>query len=213
MSAPVPVRPTPGRRALAPLLIVLGGLAIGLPILTFIVRSDDSPTERAFFDPAAPCAGADRQMWPGSYPELEARIPAAVAGVAPDQVDSGRFCSEETLGSIYRAGITEVRFAGGRWSIGTSAGLELGAFSAPGLTAKLQADEYRRSAEAQQGVSVTVAREEPVESRPGYRLELARGDSRQVIVVWPSADGEVVQSVIGVDVKDELIGEAIAAFG
>ena len=31
-------------------------------------------------------------------------------------------------------------------------------------------------------------------------------------MVWPSADGRVVQSVIGVGVKDELITEAIAAF-
>ena len=85
-------------------------------------------------------------------------------------------------------------------------------FSAPGLTARAQADEYRRSAGANQSVTVTGAREELIDGRPGYRLELTRGDTRQAIVVWSSADGRVVQSVVGVGVKDELIAEAIAAF-
>lgn len=213
MSRPVLLPGGPrGRRVVGPLFLVLVGLAIGLPILWAIVRSGDSPTEMASFDPAVPCGGADRQMWPGSYPELEARIPREVAGVPPDRVDSGRFCSEERLGAIYESGITEVRFAGGQWSVGDSSGLELGVFSAPGLTAKAQADEYRRSAEASEGVTVTAARDERVDGRDGYRLELARGNSRQVIVVWPSADGRVIQGVIGLDVRDELIDEAIAAF-
>jgi len=213
MSQPVPLPGgARGRRVVGPLFFVLVGLAIALPIVMFVVRSGDSPTEMASFDPGAPCAGADRQMWPGTFPELEARIPGEVAGVAPDRVDSGRFCSEMTLGSIYRSGITEVRFAGGQWPIGAETGLQLGVFSAPGLTVRAQADEYRRSAEANQGVTVALAREERIDGRPGYRLELTRSGSRQVIVVWPSADSAVVQSVIGVDVKDELVAEAIAAF-
>jgi hypothetical protein len=213
MSRPAPVPGSPrGRRAAGPLFVVLVGIAIALPILALLARSNDRPAEMASFDPAAACAGADRQMWPGSYPVLEARIPRTVAGVAPDRVDSGRFCSEKTLGSIHASGISEVRFGGGRWSVGDSSGLELGVFSAPGLTATALAEWYRTSAEASEGVAVTAARDELVAGRAGYRLELARGDSRQVIVVWPSADGRVVQSVIGLDVKDGLISEAIAAF-
>ena len=208
---PVPVRPR-GRRAVAPLFFVLVGMAIALTILAFFVRADDDAPRMAAFDPAAPCAGADRQMWPGSYPELEARVPSAIAGVPPDRVDSGRFCSAATLGSLYESGIAEVRFAGGRWAIGDASSLELSVYAAQGLTAKAQADELRRSAEANEGVTVTAAGGRVIDGRAGYRLELARGGSRQVIVVWPSADGRVVQVAIGVDVKDELIEEAMAAF-
>lgn len=212
MPQPAPGAGRPrGRRAAAPLFFVLVGMAIAVPLLAFLARADEGPAEIASFDPAAPCAGADRQMWPGSYPELEARIPREVAGVAPERVDSGRFCSERTLGSIYRSGIREVRFAGGHWPIGEASALEVGVYAAPGLTARGQADEYRRSATATDGVAVVEARDEQVGGRAGYWLELARGSSRQVIVVWPSADGQVVFGVSGLDVKDELIEAAVAA--
>jgi hypothetical protein len=187
-------------------------MAVALPLLAFVNRSGDGSSGLASFDPAAPCAGVDRQMWPGSYPALEARIPSAVAGVAPDRVDSGRFCSERTLGSIHRAGITEVRFAGGRWSIGDGSALELGVYQAPGLTAAAQAAEYERSAATGGEVTVTAVRDVVVDGRPGHRLELAHGDARQVIIIWPSADGTAVQSVTGLAVTDELIDQAIAAF-
>jgi hypothetical protein len=213
MSQPAPQQPRPrGRRAAAPLFFVLVGMAIALPLLAFISRSNDGPPEPAPFDPAAPCAGADRQMWPGSYPELEARIPGEIAGVAPDRVDSGRFCSPASLGTIYESGITEVRFAGAQWSIGDASSLEVGVFSGPGLRAEALFGEYRRSAEATEGVTVSSAGEVEVDGRTAYRLELVRGDSRQVIVVWPSADGSAVQTITGLDVKDALIDAAIAAF-
>ena len=189
-------------------------MAVALPLLVFVNPLGRRLLRPGLVRPGRPCAGADRQMWPGSYPALEARLPSAVAGVAPDRVNSGRFCSERTLGSIHRAGITEVRFAGEKAQVVDRRRLRPGARRVPvaGLTAAAQAAEYERSAAAGGEVTVTAVRDVVVDGRPGHRLELAHGDARQVIIIWPSADGTAVQSVTGLAVTDELIDQAIAAF-
>ena len=171
----------------------------------------------ASFDPATPCGGADRQEMKGAYPDLEARVPTKIDGQVADSRDSGRFCSKATLGTLWDAGIQEEQFGGAIWAVepagGTSlAGLQLSVRRAPGLTPQLVADEYRSGADATQRVTVVSATNEQVNGRPGFRINLLNGDSRQAIVVWPSADGAVVQVVIASDVGESKVQAAIAAF-
>jgi hypothetical protein len=170
------------------------------------------------FDPSTSCGGADRQIMKGAYPDLEARIPLRVAGQAADTRDSGRFCSKSTLGTLWDAGIHETEFGGGIWAFeptgGTSLpGMQLTVFRAPGLTAQLMADEYRAGANATSLVTIVSSTIEQINGRPGFRINFLNGDSHQAILVWPSADGEVVQVVIAADVDESKVQAAVAAFG
>jgi hypothetical protein len=169
------------------------------------------------FDPATPCGGADRQEMKSAYPDLEARIPTQIDGQAADSRDSGRFCAKATLGTAWDVGIHEAQFGGGIWAFdstgGTSlAGLQVSVFRAPGLTTQLLADEYTSGADATRQVTVVSATNEQVNGRPGFRINLLNGDSHQAIVVWPSADGAVIQVVIGADVGESKVHAAVAAF-
>jgi hypothetical protein len=169
------------------------------------------------FDPATPCGGVDRQEMKGAYPDLEARIPLQVDGQAADSRDSGRYCAKATLGTLWDAGIHESQFGGGIWALdptgGTSlAGLQLSVFRAPSLTARLLADEYKSGADATNRVTIVSATNEQVNGRPGFRINLLNGDSHQAIVVWPSADGAVIQVVIASDVAESKVQAAVAAF-
>ena len=154
----------------------------------------------------------------GAYPDLEARIPLVLDGRAADSRESGRFCSKATLGSLWDEGIREQQFGGGIWAVepggGTTLpGLQLSVFRAPGLDAQLMADEYKSGAEATQRVTVVSATNEQIDGRPGFRINLLNGDSHQAIVVWPSADGTVVQVVIAADVPESKVQSAITALG
>lgn len=152
----------------------------------------------------------------GGYPELEARIPARIDGQAADSRDSGRFCSRATLGTLWDAGIHESEFGGGIWALepagGTSLpGLQLSVFRAPGLTAQLLADEYKSGAGATSRVTIVSATGEQVNGRRGFRINLLNGDSHQAILVWPSADGAVIQVVIAADVGEAKVEAAVSA--
>ncbi len=164
------------------------------------------------FDPASACAGNARQQMKGAYPDLEARIPAQIAGQDPASRDSGRFCSKETLGSVYDAGVTEVRFGGGIWEMGDHGGVQLGAFQGAGLTPALLAEEYRRAADAARQTEAAKATTLEVAGRPAWRIDVVNGSSRQAIVVWGSADGAVVQVVVAADVDESRLQAAIDAY-
>ena len=170
------------------------------------------------FDPSTPCGGVDRQEMQGAYPDLEARIPSQVDGQAADTRESGRFCAQSTLGSLWDAGIHETQFGGGIWAVdpagGTSLpGFQVSVFRAPGLTAQLLADEYKSGASADTRVKIVSATNEQINGRPGFRISLLNGDSHQAIVVWPSADGAVIQVVIAADVSEAKVQAAVAALG
>ena len=171
-----------------------------------------SSAASASFDPAAPCDGTSRQQMKGAYPALEARIPATIDGREASSRDSGRFCSKETLGSVFDAGVTEVRFGGGIWEAGERGGIQLGAFEGDGLTPALLAEEYRRAADASPRTEAVRATTLEVDGRPAWRIDVVNGNSRQAIMVWGSADGAVVQVVVAVDVDEAQLQGAIAAY-
>ncbi len=170
-----------------------------------------APQATAAFDPAAPCNPSVREQMAGAYPELEARIPMEVGGEEAASRDSGRFCSADTIGSVYEAGITEVRFGGAIWQVGRG-GIQLGAFEGDGLTAELMAEEYRRAAAKDRATEAVRPTTLEIDGRPAWRIDVVNGSSRQAIVVWPSSDGRVVQTVVAADVDEAVLQEAIAAF-
>jgi hypothetical protein len=191
-------------RALTQALLAFAGAALLL--------AGCSSAAPASFDPATACAGTARQQMKGAYPALEARIPDSIGGVAPASRDSGRFCSKETLGSLVDAGVTEVRFGGGIWEAGERGGIQLGVFEGGGLTPALLAEEYRRAADASRQTDAVRATTLEVAGRPAWRIDVVDGNSRQAILVWGSADGTVVQTVVAADVDEAKLQEAIAAF-
>lgn len=188
-------------------------LAIGPALAIGLVLAACSGTPQAAADPAAPCNGVDVQERPGFYPDLEAYLPAQLDGASPANRISGRYCSRKTLGTLLDGGIPEEQYAGATWQITDQSGVSIVVYRAPGLGPRLVADAFRAGAEASRNGKSFVASSVRVLGRDGYRLDVVNGDQRQVVVIWPSADGSVVHAVIGSDVAEERIQAAIAALG
>jgi hypothetical protein len=163
------------------------------------------------FDPTGPCT-TDGSA-PGAYPDLEARIPKTYEGQGPVTVDSGRHCSPTNLGSLAAAGITEVRYAGGTWDFGGDAAGVLAVFEADGLTAAQIAEFYATSARAADRTTVNDESTLTLAGRPGHRLDTTTGSRTQTILVWPAADPDVVDVVIGNELPDPKLLAAVDAFG
>jgi hypothetical protein len=176
-----------------------------------LVGAACAPQATAAFDPSTQCNPSVREQMSGAYPDLEARIPTEVGGKTAASRDSGRFCSADKLGSIYEAGVSEVRFGGAIWKVGRG-GVQVGAFEGDGLTAELMAEEYRRAADKDRGTEAVRPTTLEIAGRPAWRIDVINGSSRQAIVVWPSADGRVVQTVVAADVDESVLQEAIGAF-
>src|SRR3954447_14640342 len=144
-------RPRPNSRA-AP-SVRLARVAAALAILAAIAMLAAACTA-ARFEPTGPCSGDGSAS--GAYPDLEAQAPRAFRGTEPTQIDSGRTCTTEALGTLAGHGITELRFAGSTWSTGTDSGLSLATFRSEGattLTRDLLIEFY--AAGASQGKNVT----------------------------------------------------------
>lgn len=192
------------RALVAPLVLLLGTAAL--------VAACGPEQASASFDPATPCNGAARQQMKEAYPALEDRIPPEIEGRPAASRDSGRFCAAETLGSVYEAGVAEVRFGGGIWEAGERGGIQLGAFEGDGLTPALLAEEYRQAADRSRRTEAVRATTLEVDGRPAWRIDVVNGNSRQAIVVWGSDDAAVVQVVVAVDVNEAQLQAAIAAY-
>ena len=164
----------------------------------------------ASFDVAAGCPAEGRAA--GAYPDLEKRIPTIYEGRGPDTLDSGRHCDPDSLGSLARAGFDEVRFAGGTWDFGGERAAALVVFQAPGLTADQVADFYGTSAQTANRTTITGVATPEIAGRSGHRIDTMTGDRVQSVVVWPSAEPDVVNVVITNDLPDPKIQGAIDAF-
>lgn len=163
------------------------------------------------FDPTGACAGDGAAS--GAYPELEARVPPTYRDLPPEKLDSGRNCSGPSLGSLADLGFTEVRFAGGTWTLGGERAVVLAVFSAPGLEADQLADFYAESARAARRTEVLAETREVIAGRPGRRLDTRTGERLQTVVVWPAVEPDLVNVVITNDLPEARIDEAIAAVG
>lgn len=171
----------------------------------------------ATFDPSGPCNSDGRAA--GAYPDLEALVPREFQGRAPDRVDSGRNCTTAALATLALHDVTELRFAGAIWDLGSNSGVTLAVFEASSLEAPWVAEFFEAGAR-------TARRVESVDVRsivlPGgvaaSRVDALNGESYQTVVVWP--DGErvrvalvasFIREVSTKEAHDALVTDAIAA--
>ena len=182
-----------------------------MAVVVALLAASCSSGPTASFDPSGPCTSDGSAA--GTYPALEDRIPTSYEGEAPGQLDSGRNCSSENLGSLAAAGITEVRFAGGTWDFGGDAAAVLAVFEADGLTAPQIAEFYATSARAADRTTVNGESALTLAGRPGVRLDTTTSSRTQTIFVWPAADPNIVDVVIGNELPDAKLMAAVDAFG
>ncbi len=197
--------------ALGPCLAFIGFVVAVAAVLAACASAAPS------FDPAAPCGGAEVQQRAGAYPDLEARIPKSLAGKAPERLDSGRYCSAASLGTLVAHGLHEVHFAGGIYPASDrQAGISIVVFAADGLTATWMADSYEAGARADKRTSGVQRSSLTIAGRPGFRIDALHStdtaSTSEAVLVWPSADGRVVQVVIGSGVTEEGLRAAVDAF-
>jgi hypothetical protein len=156
------------------------------------------------FDPSGPCDSDGRL--PGAYPELEARVPGSFHGRAPDQLDSGRSCTQAALGPLAERGVDELRYAGGVWSTGAQSGVTLAVFSAPGLEPADMLAFYVAGTRSSRRIERVSSGEYTRNGLAMLRLDALNDGSDQSIVIW--GDGDVVRVVLVADSLGELSGRA-----
>ncbi|HVQ22180.1 MAG TPA: hypothetical protein VMT36_02815, partial [Candidatus Saccharimonadia bacterium] len=164
-------------------------------------------------DPAAPCAGADEQRAARFDPELEALIPPTIEGVAPSTLDSGRYCSAKTLGTLAAAGFHEVRFAGATWPGADASGLAVVVYRAPGLTLDAMADTFAKGADDARSVNQVHAQAIQVAGRPAVRIDAAKGEDPQTVYLWPATSADTINVIIGSAIEQAQLDAALAAMG
>jgi len=156
------------------------------------------------FDPNGPCTTDGTTA--GAYPELEAQVPRIFRGTAPSQVDSGRTCTTDGLGTLGGHGIAEMRYAGATWTTGTDSGLSLATFrsqaGAP-LTRDLLVEFYETGARAGKNVQSVDTSDYQVDATTvGRRIDVLNGESFQSVVVWER--GGRVETAIVADFIREI---------
>jgi hypothetical protein len=176
------------------------------------------------FDPTGPCT-ADGTA-PGAYPDLEAVVPKVFAGTAPRQVDSGRTCSTDALGTLTSHGVKEMRFAGATWGTGTDSGLTLAVFvdaDGPPLDAAWLAEFYEAGARTGKNVQSVDPTDLTIHEAggdvAGRRIDVLNGESYQTVVIWPR-DGRVavvlvadfIREIQTRDAHDKVVATALAAY-
>ena len=173
----------------------------------------------ASFDPSGPCTGDGQRA--GAYPELEQLIPGSFEGIAPAQLDSGRNCTDQNLGTLASHGIREVRFAGGLWETGDRSGFTLAVLVAPDLTAQRMADFYEAGTRAGRKTEDVTRSTLQLAGRNAWMISTLNDESYQSIVVWDAGQPGTVKAVlVGSDVRETegmgphnaLVQRALAAF-
>ena len=163
----------------------------------------------AAFDPSGPCT-ADGSV-AGAYPDLEAAVPRTYRGAGPGELDSGRACTVNGLGTLAGHGVNELRFAGGTWSTGTDSGLSLAIFTdpdGPTLEPAWVAEFYETGARAGKNVTSVESSTYPVTtSTSGSRIDVLNGESYQSIVVW-KRNGQVAVALIADFIREIQTKEA-----
>jgi hypothetical protein len=101
----------------------------------------------------------------------------------------------------------------GTWTFGAERAAVLAKFRTHGLTAEYLAAFYNDSARVSAKTEILGASQPMIAGRPGNRLDTQTGERLQTVVVWPSAQPDVVNVVITSDLPDARIQDAIDAFG
>ena len=176
--------------------------------IVLVAGACSSPSPYTTFDPNTACTADGR--FPGAYPALEARIPTRFDNRGPDQLDSGRNCSDAEMGTLAGHGIHEVHFAGGTWVYSANAGVTLAVFTAPGLTAEWLGEWYESGARAATNTRNITPTRPTIAGRQAYRLDTVNGESNQVVITMPSGSSDVVYVLVAADIAEAKISEALA---
>lgn len=187
-------------------------LAVALAAGLLLAACSGAAPTPASFDPLVPCAGADEQRMAGAYPELEASLPAELDGVAQTNRESGRYCSETTLGALMAAGIEEMRFGAATWDRGGGKAVSLVLFEADGLTANGLFETYETSARATSKVHDIRTSQPTIAGGPAHRMDLLNDESFQAILVWPGDRPGQVRVVLAADLTNDDVQAAADAF-
>ena len=200
----MPAVPRTFRRVLS----LLASLLVAVPLLAACTSATSSP------NPSGPCNGAAEQSAPGFYPDLERQLPARVDGQAPTHVRSGRYCSARTLGSLEKAGIHELQFAGGALPDpqNRAAGLAVVVYRAPGMTLDELADAQANGAGNTQGVAGITAQRATIAGRSGIRIDVSVQSGPEMMFFWPTSAPGVFDAVTGIGVTEAQVAAAVAAF-
>jgi hypothetical protein len=166
--------------------------------------------------PDAPCGGLDEQRAPGFYPDLEALVPRTLpAGGAVEGVESGRYCSARTLGSLRQRGIEELRFAGGQVTEARDRGLGVSVYRADGLDLDALADSFANGAGDARRVSAVLAREISVGGRRAIRIEANvrrfTVQQRLITVVWESRESGSFRAVFATGIEEARLTRTLEA--
>jgi hypothetical protein len=192
-------------------------VALGL----LVVAGAVSAACAAPFDPTGPCHADGSAK--GAYPDLEAQVPGSFRGAAPSEVDSGRACTSDGLGTLAGHGITELRFAGATWSTGTDSGLSLATFRSEGPTALTRdwlVEFYETGARAGKNVQSVDASDYPVDQGvTARRLDVLNGESFQSVVVWERSGrietaivADFIREIQTKEAHDAVVREAVDAW-
>jgi hypothetical protein len=181
-------------------------------LIAVVVAACGSSIPVVSFDPTSPCTTDGRQ--PGAYPDLEARLPTQYEGQPPDNVDSGRSCTEGALGALAGLGISSVHFAGATWELAGGTALTVAVFEADGLTPGAMIDFYQAGASGNSKVEKIATSELTVAGRPGSRLDVLQSDGTgQTIVAWPASEPGRVMVLLASDLGDANVLKALDTFG
>ena len=160
---------------------------IGLAIaLVAVLAGCGSASASVSFSTAGACLSDGRA--PGAYPELEALVPATLAGKPPTTLDSGRNCSDKALGSLTTHGVHELRFGGGTWDAGGGAGTSIATLGLADddLPVAWIEEFYELGARtASKTDNVSTSRPTLASVGPAFRVDALNDLSFQSIVVWP----------------------------
>lgn len=164
------------------------------------------------FDPTGPCTVDGQQ--PGAYPELEALLPAAWEDRGPDNVDSGRTCTKDALGTLAGRGIDELRFAGATWRAGGSSGLTVAVFEADRLDQAMMVEFYEAGARAARRTDEYRVSDVTVGGKAARRLDVLGSDgSTQTVVAWPADEPGRVNVLLAADLGDTRVAGILDTLG
>ena len=159
------------------------------------------------FNPTGPCEVNGKLVdgrAPGAYTDLEAQVPVAYDGRAPNRLDSGRTCTPANLGTMLPRGVPTVRFAGGLWEVGERSGVTLALFTAPTLTSTILSEFYETGARTASKTDAIQASDVTVGGLAGRRLDVLNDESYQTIITWPAGSGSVRVVLVGSDVRETV---------
>jgi hypothetical protein len=166
----------------------------------------------ASFDPTGPCT-ADGQR-PGAYPDLEGLLPAAWGDRAPDNLNSGRTCTTEALGTLAGQGVDELRFAGATWKLGAASGMTVAVFDATGLDPAKMIEFYEAGAKVARRTDKYQVSETTVGGQPASRLDVLGSDgTAQTVVAWPAKEPGRVNVLLAADLGDTKVAEVLDTLG